>query len=137
MTNLVIMWRNIQLGKHRVFKDNVCLIHKIHHKAHGGDARCSLIEMEELTAPWLSLSPILTELSPIDPTLCTGITRKISVSNLRPAAQLSVVAVAYLELYYSQDTVTLNRIEGSVILNLMGALPAPSPPSCVGRDPAN
>ena len=32
------------------------------------------------------------------------------------------------------DTVTLIGIEGTVILILMGALPAPSPVYCVGRD---
>ena len=35
-TNLVITWRDIQLGKDRVFKENFCLIHKTHHKARGG-----------------------------------------------------------------------------------------------------
>ena len=37
LTNLVIMWRDIQLGKDRVFKENFCLIHKTHHKTRGGD----------------------------------------------------------------------------------------------------
>ena len=36
-TNWVITWRDIQLGKDRVFKENFCLIHKTHHKARGGN----------------------------------------------------------------------------------------------------
>ena len=32
------MWRNIQLGKDRVINENVRLIHKLHHEAHGGKA---------------------------------------------------------------------------------------------------
>ena len=36
-TNWVITWRDIQLGKDRVFKENFCLIYKTHHKARGGD----------------------------------------------------------------------------------------------------
>ena len=38
LTNLVILWRNIQLGKDRVIKGNVRLIPKLHHKACGGNA---------------------------------------------------------------------------------------------------
>jgi len=37
LTNWVITWRDIQLGKDRVFKENFCLIDKTHHKARGGD----------------------------------------------------------------------------------------------------
>ena len=37
LTNWVITWRDIQLGKDRVFKENFCLIYKTHHKARGGD----------------------------------------------------------------------------------------------------
>ena len=54
-----------------------------------------------------------------------------------PSAQLWVVAVAYLELFQNQDTVTLIGIEGTVILILMGALLAPSPVYCVGGDHGN
>ena len=67
----------------------------------------------------------------------SGFSSKINWSSLRPSAHLWVVAVAYLELFQNQDTVTLIGIEGTVILILMGALPAPSPVYCVGRDHGN
>ena len=38
LTNLVISWRDIQLGKDREFKEKFLFDPQAHHKARGGDA---------------------------------------------------------------------------------------------------
>ena len=65
-TNWVITWRDIQLGKDRVFKENFCLIYKTHHKARGGDVD------GDGGVHYLFDFPYLTEILPIDPALCDG-----------------------------------------------------------------
>ena len=61
LTNWVITWRDIQLGKDRVFKENFCLIHKP-----------IIRPMMGMLPPWIFLYLSLTEILPIDPVLCDG-----------------------------------------------------------------
>ena len=68
LTNLVISWNDIQLGKDREFMENFCLIHQPITRLVVG----VLMWVEVFTTSLAFPISYLTEILPNDPVLCDG-----------------------------------------------------------------